>query len=196
MLSSFATKKMRARRLLFIPVKNLYQLFLHAAILMMLSNPAHASPLLRCLVSYAGSTHTIETGLTLHPQDVESIDIGGRFRFKADVVIPFMHWGWENEMLASDIQRQLARKMIDAGADAVIGGHPHVVQDTEQYRGKPIIYSIGNFMMDALDNDAQTKGWVVRLILTHDGVQSWDTRLAKIDPRGIPTPVLDVKTPC
>ena len=119
-----------------------------------------------------------------------------RLHYKADVVIPFMHWGWENEMLASDRQRQLARKMIDAGADAVIGGHPHVVQDTEQYRGKPIIYSIGNFMMDALDNDAQTKGWVVRLILTHDGVQSWDTRLAKIDPRGIPTPVLDVKTPC
>lgn len=77
---------MRARRLLFIPVKNLYQLFVHAVILMMLSNPAHASPLLRCLVSYAGSTHTIATGLTRQPYDVESIDIGGRFRFKAIMV--------------------------------------------------------------------------------------------------------------
>jgi poly-gamma-glutamate capsule biosynthesis protein CapA/YwtB (metallophosphatase superfamily) len=119
-----------------------------------------------------------------------------RLHHKADLVIPFMHWGWENELTAGDRQRQLARTMIDAGADAVIGAHPHVVQDTEQYRGKPIIYSIGNFMMDALDNDAQTKGWLLRLELTHDGVQSWDTRLAKIDPRGIPSPVPEAQTPC
>ncbi|NBT93271.1 MAG: CapA family protein, partial [Betaproteobacteria bacterium] len=43
---------------------------------------------------------------------------------KADVVIPVMHWGWEDPV-ANDRQRQLARLMIDAGADAVIGGHPH-----------------------------------------------------------------------
>lgn len=69
--------------------------------------------------------------------------------YKADIVIPFMHWGWENEMKAGKRQRDLARIMIDAGVDAVIGGHPHVIQDTEHYRGKPIIYSLGNFMMDA-----------------------------------------------
>jgi poly-gamma-glutamate capsule biosynthesis protein CapA/YwtB (metallophosphatase superfamily) len=119
-----------------------------------------------------------------------------RSTHRADLVIPFMHWGWENEPLAGSRQRQLAHRMIDAGADAVIGSHPHVVQDIEQYQGKPIIYSLGNFMMDALDNEAQTKGWVLRLQLTQQGVQSWQTRLAKIDPQGIPAPVPGSQTPC
>lgn len=119
-----------------------------------------------------------------------------RLHYKADLVIPFMHWGWENELTAGNRQRQLARIMIDAGADAVIGTHPHVVQDVEHYQGKPIIYSIGNFMMDALDNDAQTKGWVLRLKMTRQGVQSWETRLAKISPEGIPSPVPEAQTPC
>lgn len=117
--------------------------------------------------------------------------------YKADIVIPFMHWGWENEMKAGKRQRDLARIMIDAGADAVIGGHPHVIQDTEHYRGKPIIYSLGNFMMDAVDNEAQTLGWVLRLHINKSGVQTWDTQLAKINKEtGIPVPMPKESTPC
>lgn len=119
-----------------------------------------------------------------------------RQHYKADIVIPFMHWGWENEMTANQRQRKLARIMIDAGADAVIGGHPHVIQDTETYKGKPIIYSIGNFMMDALDNEAQTIGWAVRLHIDQDGVKAWDTRIAKINPEGIPSPLSDTDSAC
>lgn len=116
--------------------------------------------------------------------------------YKADLVIPFMHWGWENELSAGERQRSLARIMIDAGADAVIGGHPHVIQDVEHYQGKPIIYSIGNFMIDALDNDAQTKGWVIRLHVNRQGVQAWDTVLGKIDDDGIPHPVANEASAC
>ncbi|WP_395010817.1 CapA family protein [Undibacterium sp.] len=119
-----------------------------------------------------------------------------RQQYKADIVIPFMHWGWENEMTANKRQRELARIMIDAGADAVIGGHPHVIQDTETYKGKPIIYSIGNFMMDALDNEAQTLGWAVRLHINQDGVKAWDTSIAKINPEGIPSPLSDTDSAC
>lgn len=54
----------------------------------------------------------------------------------ADLVIPFRHWGWERELQPGERQRQLARTMIDAGADMVIGGHPHVTQGAEYYRGK------------------------------------------------------------
>lgn len=119
-----------------------------------------------------------------------------RSDYRADLVIPFMHWGWENELVSGPRQRQLARLMIDAGADAVIGGHPHVTQDVEHYRGKPIIYSLGNFMMDSLDNEPQTRGWIVRLQLDKSGVLAWDTRLAKINPDGVPHPVPEAKTPC
>ncbi|MBC3882315.1 CapA family protein [Undibacterium sp. LX40W] len=105
---------------------------------------------------------------------------------RADFVIPFMHWGWENEMKAGPRQRELARKMIDAGADAVIGGHPHVIQDTEEYKGKPIIYSLGNFMIDLMDNPAQARGWALRLHLKANGVQAWDTQVVNLDELGLP----------
>lgn len=115
---------------------------------------------------------------------------------RADLVIPVMHWGWENEPLANARQRQLARKMIDAGADAVIGGHPHVTQDIEHHRGKPIVYSVGNFVMKETDNDRQRVGWVLRLRLDAQGVQAFDTRVARIDLRGIPRPDLSAPSPC
>jgi poly-gamma-glutamate capsule biosynthesis protein CapA/YwtB (metallophosphatase superfamily) len=119
-----------------------------------------------------------------------------RSLYKADLVIPIMHWGWENEMKANSRQRQLAHLMIASGADAVIGGHPHVTQDIEIYRGKPIVYSVGNFMIDALDNEAQTYGWVVNLQLDRKGVKSWETSVAHISDKGIPSLMLDAKSPC
>ncbi|OYQ43101.1 poly-gamma-glutamate biosynthesis protein [Rhodoferax sp. TH121] len=115
---------------------------------------------------------------------------------KADLVIPVMHWGWENETVANARQRQLARLMVDAGADVVIGGHPHVTQDIEHYRGKPIVYSVGNFVMKETDNANQRVGWVLRLRLDAAGVQAFDTRVARIDMQGIPTPDVNTASPC
>jgi poly-gamma-glutamate synthesis protein (capsule biosynthesis protein) len=114
----------------------------------------------------------------------------------ADLVIPIMHWGWENELVANARQHQLARLMVDAGADAVIGGHPHVTQDIAQYRGKPIIYSVGNFVMKETDNDNQRRGWVLRLQLDASGVRAFDTRVARIDMEGLPTPDTSTASPC
>lgn len=114
----------------------------------------------------------------------------------ADLVIPVMHWGWENEPVANARQHQLARLMVDAGADAVIGGHPHVTQDIALYRGKPIVYSVGNFVMKETDNDRQRVGWVLRLELDAQGVRSFDTRVARIDMDGIPSPDATADSPC
>lgn len=114
----------------------------------------------------------------------------------ADLVIPVMHWGWENEAIAGARQRQLARLMIDAGADAIIGGHPHVTQDVEHYKGKPIVYSVGNFVMEEIDNANQAIGWVLRLQLDRNGVQRFETRVAHIDSDGIPHPAPGANSPC
>jgi poly-gamma-glutamate synthesis protein (capsule biosynthesis protein) len=116
--------------------------------------------------------------------------------YHADQVILFMHWGWENDKVAFPRQRQPAHLMIDAGADAVIARHPHVIQDVEHYQGKPIIYSLGNFVMDELDNEPQTPGWTLRLELDKKCVISWQTRLATIDDNGVPQPVPTASTPC
>ncbi len=114
----------------------------------------------------------------------------------ADLVIPVMHWGWENEPVANARQHQLAHLMVDAGADAVIGGHPHVTQDIAHYRGRPIIYSVGNFVMKETDNDNQRVGWVLRLQLDASGVRAFDTRVARISMDGIPTPDASTASPC
>jgi len=116
--------------------------------------------------------------------------------YHADVVIPIMHWGWENEFHSGKRQEQLAHLMIDAGADLVIGGHPHVTQEVEYYQGKVIIYSVGNFMIDAMDNAAQTVGWVLNFQLDKNGVVSWHTSVAHLDESGIPSPAIHEASPC
>jgi poly-gamma-glutamate synthesis protein (capsule biosynthesis protein) len=60
----------------------------------------------------------------------------------------FAHWGVEYVSTATDRQRMLAHQFIDAGADLVIGSHPHVVETVEVYKNKAIFYSLGNFMFD------------------------------------------------
>lgn len=63
-----------------------------------------------------------------------------------DIVIVYVHWGVEKDEYPQDYQRELAQKYIDAGANIVIGAHPHVLQGIEYYNDKPIIYSLGNFV--------------------------------------------------
>lgn len=64
----------------------------------------------------------------------------------ANIVI-YPHWGNECSKLPEPSDRNLAHKMIDAGADIIIGHHPHVIQPIEIYKGKYIIYSCGNFIL-------------------------------------------------
>lgn len=108
-----------------------------------------------------------------------------------DVVIPFLHWGEEMESQPRDDQRQLARECIDAGATAVIGAHPHVVQTVDYYHGRPIVYSLGNFVFDYFPGDPEVwLGWVATLEIDRQG--NVDLRLdsVKMDGSGIPSPVV------
>lgn len=115
-------------------------------------------------------------------------DIRAARRAGADLVIPYMHWGWEREPEPTERQRALARLMIDAGADAVVGGHPHVTQGSESYRGKPIIYSLGNFVFDGFELPAAKIGWLLRMTVNRQGVTAWDIVEARIDAEGTPHP--------
>lgn len=65
---------------------------------------------------------------------------------QCDYLAVFVHWGVEYEEYPEEYQREMARKYIDAGADLVVGCHPHVVQGLEYYNEKPIVYSLGNFI--------------------------------------------------
>lgn len=67
---------------------------------------------------------------------------------ESDVCVVYVHWGTEYSLNHSAFQEDLAHILIDMGVDAVVGHHPHVVQDIGHYKGKPIFYSLGNFVFD------------------------------------------------
>ena len=62
-----------------------------------------------------------------------------------DIIVVYYHWGIERDYAPMASQRKIAKSTIDAGADLVIGSHPHVLQGIETYKGKNIVYSLGNF---------------------------------------------------
>lgn len=67
---------------------------------------------------------------------------------ECDYLFVYVHWGIERNTTPEDYQKNMARQYIDAGADAVIGSHPHVLQGIEFYKEKPIFYSLGNFIFN------------------------------------------------
>lgn len=65
---------------------------------------------------------------------------------QCDYLVLYVHWGIERNTIPETYQRTQGYKYIDAGADLVVGSHPHVLQGIEYYNGKPILYSLGNFI--------------------------------------------------
>lgn len=76
-------------------------------------------------------------------------------------VLIFPHWGNEYEKTHSQNQQNTAHGWIDAGADLIIGSHPHVVQDAEIYQGKVIFYSLGNLLFDQTFSSETQQGLVI-----------------------------------
>lgn len=83
--------------------------------------------------------------------------------------IVFMHWGNEYQAKPSSAQVELAHWLIENGADAVIGSHPHWMQSVEVYRGHPIAYSLGNFIFDQDWSSETQNGLVAGLVLNPSG---------------------------
>jgi poly-gamma-glutamate synthesis protein (capsule biosynthesis protein) len=108
---------------------------------------------------------------------------------KAEYVIVSFHWGTEYTPQAAAYQRALAHKAIDAGADLILGHHPHVIQGLEIYHDKLIAYSLGDFVFDH-NSRATGEAFVLRVTLRPTGPP-----LARIipvylsDTNGIPAPV-------
>jgi poly-gamma-glutamate synthesis protein (capsule biosynthesis protein) len=69
-------------------------------------------------------------------------------RQKADLLVISLHAGREMTLQPSSRQKGIAHAAAEAGADIIIGHHPHIVQPSERYRGVPILYSLGNFVFD------------------------------------------------
>jgi len=85
------------------------------------------------------------------------------------IVIVSFHWGVEGYYATHPDQRRLGRAAIDAGASLVLGHHPHVVQGIETYDGRPIVYSMGNFVFGANSRPADMDSFIYRVRFELDG---------------------------
>jgi poly-gamma-glutamate synthesis protein (capsule biosynthesis protein) len=108
---------------------------------------------------------------------------------KADFVVVSMHSG--TEYIANPIRRQtsFARAAVDAGAAAVIGHHPHVIQTFERYKGAPMFYSLGNFVFDQMWSEDTRQGLAARFTFTAEGVTDVAVRPVRIYDYGQPRPM-------
>jgi poly-gamma-glutamate capsule biosynthesis protein CapA/YwtB (metallophosphatase superfamily) len=87
----------------------------------------------------------------------------------ADYVVVSFHWGAESSTSPKSYQMEVARMAIDAGADVVVGHHPHVLQGIERYKGGLILYSLGNYTFGSMSRNADTS--VLAKIVLDRGVQ-------------------------
>ena len=89
----------------------------------------------------------------LNPENLKSAIAATRK--VADVVIAMPHWGPEDAKMPTFPQRILARQLVEAGADVVVGNHTHVLQGWQSLRGVPVFYGLGNFVFDQWERDHQ-----------------------------------------
>jgi len=113
-----------------------------------------------------------------HEQDVRA-DVTAA-RQTADIVVVSFHWGQEGKTELRDYQVQLAHAAIDAGASAVLGHHPHILQAVERYQDGVILYSLGNFAFGSFSNTA-TRSAIA--LLTFRDRQWSELRLLPINVR-------------
>ncbi len=92
-------------------------------------------------------------------------------RAQADAVIVSIHWGYEYQLQVDPAQRRLARALFDAGADLIIGHHPHVVQETAVHNGRFVAYSLGNLVFDQGQGDTG-QGLALRAVFDGEGLLS------------------------
>jgi len=92
---------------------------------------------------------------------------------KADFVVINIHWGQEYKELSNTRQRYLAQALIDVGADVIIGHHPHVIQEMEIYKNRPIFYSLGNFVFDQYFSEATQQGLGVGIVFTDNNISAY-----------------------
>lgn len=105
----------------------------------------------------------------------------------ADAVVVTVHWGIERDPCPHETQRSLARQLLDAGADAIIGHHPHVLQPVVFTGEKLVAYSLGNFVWDPRQGMSGETG-VLQVDFDGDIVVGWTFHPHLLDDNGLPVP--------
>lgn len=102
----------------------------------------------------------------LHPDKL--LEVIRETKENSDFVIVYIHWGTENVEQPDWLQLDQAPKIVEAGADLIIGGHPHCLQPIQYIDGVPVVYSLGNFWF----NSKQVDTCLVKAAIDENGLKS------------------------
>lgn len=102
-------------------------------------------------------------------------------RKDVDLLFVSVHWGNEYEEVSSDTQRVFGHALIDAGADLVVGHHPHVAEEVERYKNGWIAYSLGNFVFDQNFSEETMQGLLLRVSVKGERIEGITTDTAYLD---------------
>jgi poly-gamma-glutamate synthesis protein (capsule biosynthesis protein) len=125
---------------------------------------------------FVGFHELVETGFENVVAEIKNLED------QVDFTIIYPHWGYEYVTTnPSNPQRSEARAMIDAGADMIIGAHPHVIQPLEIYKDKLIFYSLGNFIFDQYFSEETQQGLALDIAFTKvEDTIDFDVKLVPI----------------
>ncbi|KXK00185.1 MAG: Capsule biosynthesis protein CapA [Parcubacteria bacterium OLB19] len=101
--------------------------------------------------------------LFIEPTDTDLEQVFAWAEDNSDLQVAYMHWGTEYSLKQSDTQREYAKKLVEVGADLIIGHHPHVVQGIERINDNLVFYSLGNFVFDQYFSEEVREGLVLAL---------------------------------
>lgn len=107
-----------------------------------------------------------------------------------DIIIVMPHWGIEHQTKPSSRQIQWGHTFIDQGADIVLGAHPHVRQNIEEYKGKKIYYSLGNFVFSGFADRAEAqKSLLIKIKIENGKIVGYEDIQLQLNFEGFPTPI-------
>jgi len=113
---------------------------------------------------------------------------------KVDVLVVSFHWGAEYTHQPSKSQKELAHQAVKAGANLIVGHHPHVIQPQEIYQNTPILYSLGNLVFDQMWSPATREGVIAKFTFTDHKITSTEFTPVIIHDYSQPQIVTDQKT--
>jgi poly-gamma-glutamate capsule biosynthesis protein CapA/YwtB (metallophosphatase superfamily) len=96
--------------------------------------------------------------------DEEDFNLIRQSDAKVDVLLVGVHWGAEYRKEPAEIQRRWAKRMVEDGVDVIVGHGPHWVQERQEFLGRPVYYSLGNFVFDQMWSEETKSGLAVRFI--------------------------------
>lgn len=99
----------------------------------------------------------------------KDLSLIAKTKTSVDILIVSVHWGSEYQKKAGSVQRDIAKKLVNNGADVIVGHHPHWVQDFEKIDNSLVYYSLGNMVFDQMWSEETKKGLLVEL--TFDGLR-------------------------